>query len=367
MPIVGTGLPLFVDSFDHYDTAHLAGKWDQIYTGSGNFAIVPGGGRNGTQCFRQGADTGLSLVLTTGQGVALMGVAFRPARLPPLGSWTIFTLVSGPATTVVMDLRFNTDGTLELTQNGVALPGGRSVLSLSAGGFYYYIEMRAEISNTRSGVAANTCYVNVNGVQWITLAAGAVTAPFIGSGYQSNFNIMALGRHNIASIQPAVGDFDDFYCGVGGVGTGAPLGDIMVVPLYTTGNGAQNDFTPLAMTNWNEVHEHPPDDDTSYNHSKTAGAIDLFTFDQIVGSPTIFGVQLNNYQRKDDASTYLTAGIFVSGGTTVDSSSIAVYSPGVNYANQFNMRDNDPHTAMAWTAAAVNALQAGTKLISVVG
>ncbi len=371
MAIVGTGVPAFIDSFDHYDTAHLNAKYDYNFDSGHAFGTIAVVGRNGTQGYHVpggvSAQTGLGMIFSATQGQGVMGVAFRPNRIPSPGDNTgplvLFSLVDGPLGKVLVDLRINFDGTLSMTQNGTGLAGGTSSNALTVG-FYYYVEMRVVIAGAPSGVSANTCSVNVNGDEWLSLSAGARTLP--DGVLTGGFNIMVLGRHGIGNggllnAFTATGDYDDLYFGVGG---DTFLGDVMINPLYTTGNGASHDFTPLTGTNWGEVHEHPPDDDVSYVHSVTPAALDLYTFDQISGSPAIKGVQLNTWLRKDDASSYVVHLVMVSGMTTNETT--VNFTPNVSYRNYFDMIDNDPNTLAPWTAAAVNALQAGPKLISVV-
>ncbi len=333
----------FVDSFDHYTTAQITRKWNVDLGGSGQ--IVVGGGRNGTNGLHGGAlrktgvggaTTILGVAMTIVRGSGSFGNIFRPQT-------------AGVAHSV---LTLNADLTLSVVNfNGTVL--GTSAASLLEAA-YAYIEFKLGLAGGSSG----TYDVHLDGVS-ILSGTGVTTNPNVAA----SVNSVVLGGQAGATLNCV---FDDFYVadGTGAVNNNF-LGDVMVQPLYPAGAGATTQWTPSSGANWQNVAEHSPDDDGSYNKSGTPAQVDLYALDQITGSaPTIFGVQWNAMMRKNDASSYILNRAIRSGTTTFLGAPLL--TPNTTYRNFTEVIELNPNTASAWTKTTVNALQAGQKLVSVV-
>jgi hypothetical protein len=72
-------------------------------------------------------------------------------------------------------------------------------------------------------------------------------------------------------------------------------------------------------------------------------------------------VQFNLCARKDDAGPRTLANVVKSAGTEY---AAAAFYPGLSYQVFADVRETDPATGAAWLFAAVNAVQAGPKVVS---
>jgi hypothetical protein len=160
---------------------------------------------------------------------------------------------------------------------------------------------------------------------------------------------------------------DDFYLcdtttGAGTYPMNTFTGDVTVKTLYPNANYGTPQWTPLSGTNWQEVSETLFDGDTTYNSATSAGAVDLFSFQQLPTTvASVLGVQLTGAYRKLDASAQVVQQRFVSGPTTTPGNNIG---PSVSYAFYTDLTVLDPNTSATWTVAGVNAMAGGYKLIS---
>ena len=112
--------------------------------------------------------------------------------------------------------------------------------------------------------------------------------------------------------------------------------------------------------NWANVCEVLWDGDTSYNFDSTIGDQDIYALQDLPGTPVIIAaVQLRLIARKSDTGFRALSTVFVSGATTDTGASTALAT---TYAEFSKVYGTDPNTSAAWTAAAVNALQAGVKV-----
>lgn len=99
--------------------------------------------------------------------------------------------------------------------------------------------------------------------------------------------------------------YDDLYlCNGQGSKNNDFLGDIRVDVLRPNGAGAHSDFTPNAGSNYQNVDENYPDDDTTYNYSNTVGHKDTYALPSLESlGTTIHGVKNQIRVRKDDAGS----------------------------------------------------------------
>ncbi len=340
----------YVDSWDHYSTGQITRKWNAA---SGLVTVKPGAGRNGTSSLHIGSQNSAVLKTIDPQPTWVVGFAVNFTSFGTQPSVFFQFLDAG---SIQLQLRINGDGTLQVLRNFHPVTSGTSVQAMSIG-TYYYVEFKATFSTS---IGAGTCKVDVDGVNWVTVATGESTQATV----NASANGWNLGYPNPTDFGPV--DFDDFYCcdGTGSVNKDF-LGDVMIQPYYPAGAGASTTWTPTPGANWQNVDEHSPDDDASFNKTGVVANLDLYALDQMAGTaPTIFGVQWNAQLRKNDASIY-GLNRAVRSGTTVFLGS-ALLTPNTTYRNYTEVLELNPDTGTAWTKTTFNAMQAGLKLISAV-
>ena len=106
------------------------------------------------------------------------------------------------------------------------------------------------------------------------------------------------------------------------------LGECRIQTQYPTANGSSTTFMPFgAGTNYQCVDDNPvADDDTTYVKSAVVGDIDDYVMGTLALTGTIYGVQVNTVQRKDDVGSRTIAPMINVGGTTYLGSSVTCLS-----------------------------------------
>ena len=129
-----------------------------------------------------------------------------------------------------------------------------------------------------------------------------------------------------------------------------------------TSNTANNPviFGTITATNSGCVQELIQDGTTTYVFDSTVGHFDLYDFDDLAATPaSILGLSLRAFVSKSDAGARSGALTLKSGATSQDSATVVLSTTN---SNLVMVQDTDPNTGSAWTAAAINALQAGPKV-----
>lgn len=296
-------------------------------------------------------------------GYVYLGFAFRVSTLPTGNATLAYTLTGGLSAGLVL----TSAGAIKFVTGSGALSATTTVADTGYAGptiaanTWYYVEWKVKAG---SGLAAGDFQVHVNG----TLAngnSGAITNNFSGSSLTTGLGLGFQITRTWATA--ATIDYDDLYiCDASGSRNNAFLGDCRVETLFPTSDSAVNSAwvpTPSgAGTNWQRVKEAPPDKDTTFVSTSTTGARDGYLLGSLSSAPAaIFGVMtiavvsdnLGSNSRK--VNDYL-----VSGPTTLDAaqSGLVVGS----YLAYTVLFETDPNTSAAWTASAVNSLEAGIKL-----
>lgn len=343
---------LFMDSFDHYATADITEKWTAVEA-AGQWTIAAAAGRRGSSALRvTSASWWIQKALPAGATTVVVGVAYKPPSLS-----TNLVLELSEATAAHVGLRVNTDGSVSVhrmlsgpfsTSNDVTL--GTSAPGLVTAGVFTYIEIKATIHDTTGSVevrlnGSTTPIINVTGVDTRNGGTGVVTLVYFTSysGPSGNY------------------DFDDLYLldGTGSAPWNTFLGDCRVDARYPTAAGATTGWTPSAGSNWQNVDDAPPNDDTDYNSTSTLNALDTFVVqDAPVVGATIFGVQHCLNLKKMDAGTCTVAPVVRHAG--VDNVGADI-SPGTSYAFGLLVQQTNPGTGAQWTEAGFNAAEFGYK------
>lgn len=341
---------LLMDGFDTYNgvgvNTGLASKWGGV---PANCSMA--GGRYGGQSVNigsGGASTARNITRmfpatpTVGVGIAIKPVSFTSITgaaaligFMKSGTWTL-------------GARPNPYGGIDVFRQTGASSGtllGSTANSLLTEGSWHFIELGASIHDTNGNIA-----LKIDGSSVLTLAnqdtnngVGDVNTIWFGTSTTSN-----TGTHQ----------YDDFYL----VDTVATLGELRAETIYPTSDVAQAFARSIGSTNYSLVDEPVVNGDTDYVQGSNVGDVDTYGFSDLSSTPTnIVAVQMNAFANKTDAGTRTIALQAKSGATTSDGPSFGLNA---SYTKFERLMTTDPNTGAAWTAAAVNALQGGPKVIS---
>jgi len=335
----------FIDSFDHY--TNMAHKYDTVSVSTGG--VSAGNGRNTTDSFVVSSNVSggcsVSRIIGGTATTIIVGIALK-LRLTPLGTRIILRLQEG--STVHVDLRVNTSRQLFVTRNGTQIGStGATVLAVGA---YYFVEFKAFIHDT-----TGTIDVRINGVSEISgtsLDTRNAGTPLIDT------ILLGDNTQNTGSNQY---DIDDVYvCDIAGSVNNNFLGDSRVAALLPSGAGTTTQWTPSAGSNFQNVDDAAPDDDTTYNSETTASDKDTFAMGNLPSTAaTVHGIQEGTRHRKDDAGARTLRQVVRSGGVDYEGGDITVLD---TYSSTYSIRETNPNTAAAWTSSGIDAMEAGYKL-----
>ena len=138
-------------------------------------------------------------------------------------------------------------------------------------------------------------------------------------------------------------------------------GDLRITTLVPTADTSQKDWSPSSgSNNFSRVAEIPPDDDTSWVASATAGDRDLYTMAPLGVTPlAIRGLQQTALARKDDAGDRALS-LVLKSDTAVEVTPPAILGSGYSFIE--HLHETDPATDEPWTPAAIDAVQAGIEV-----
>jgi hypothetical protein len=146
-----------------------------------------------------------------------------------------------------------------------------------------------------------------------------------------------------------------------GLASDPPLSECRIFGAVVPTSNFNAQFTPNAGTNWSNVNEIPPNDDTSYNFSNTVGDTDVF----VCAPPTLTGVipavKINFRARKDDAGVRELAPIIRPTTTNHQGPAIEI-NP--NYFNRGYMWTTNPDTGQAWNPGDIANLKFGYRIVT---
>lgn len=344
---------LFIDSFDHYTS--LTTKYNTLTcSGSGcTVTIDASTGRFGSGLRLWNPNSGggeVNKILPSTYSTIIVGFAFR-FTATQTASPTLVIFKEGSTSHV--DVRLDDTHRLYVTRNGttIASPAGNP-LTLNT---WNYLEFKATIHDTTGSVE-----VKVNGIS--TVSASNVDTRNGGTGLLSTVTLGGSGRSSDGGT--AGFQYDDIYiCDTSGTTNNDFLGDVRVEAIFPSGAGNTANFTPSTGSNYENVDEATPDDDTTYNYSSTAGHVDTFAFGNVTPTAgTVYGVQQILYARKDDAGSRSIRPVVRHSGTDYDTGTST--SIGNSYAINLFVIEQNPGTSAAWTISDVNNAEFGYKLVS---
>lgn len=237
--------------------------------------------------------------------------------------------------------------------------GGVLLAQSAAGSFqddeWFHAEVKAEIDNTAGSVE-----VRINTVPVIQLTSADTQATS-----HAYFDSAWIGVLQPSGQTGTInGSLDDLFVNdTTGAQNNTWLGNVRVKTQFMIANGATNNFTiggsAPAATNWQSVNNINLDD-TEYVYDSTVGDIDLYTPDPNLNSPLVHSLQVRMGLRQDDA-TQRVGRAQLRIGTTVYPGVVDQYTNQTYtfYKERFEL---NPATAVAFTGADVNGLQAGVKV-----
>ncbi len=215
--------------------------------------------------------------------------------------------------------------------------------ALTAG--WHYIELYVNIHDTTGSVTAK-----VDGVTVATFSGDTKNG-----GTSTNADCILIG-HPAASIA-----IDDLY--IANSSGAAPyntfLGDVRVHTMSPNGAGASTQLTPSSGANYTTVDELPYSS-TDYVAGNSPTLKDTYAMSDLpAGTATIYGLQTNVIAKKTDAGTIAVKPVIRSGGTDYAGTSTVLTAGDAIISD---LRNQDPATSAAWTAAGLNGIEAGVEI-----
>jgi hypothetical protein len=351
---------IFADGFDHYDSTwdwngivDLLKKWTGFLNGAGpgselndvstrtRYARPPGGqglrlqGRN---------DRGLFKTLPANYATFVCGFNFYTESLLSTTSIVGF-LDNGTSQSYQIEVRGDGTGHIGVYRNGSLLGLSTNVLNSR---MWYHLEFKATISNT---VGAYELRINGTSDGWVPPVTGANTR-----GQTHDYvNGVAL-QTDTSGVW-----FDDFYfLDDSGGSANDFVGPQKIITIYPNAAGNQTDWTGNYAANFANVNEFAADGDSTFNQASSAGAIDLFGFDN-VPTGTINAIQHCIEARQDSGTARTLRSKTRIAGTNYDGSTVSL--PGT-HAILLQPASVSPATSAAWTASELNAAEFGYELVS---
>ncbi|HWP59518.1 MAG TPA: hypothetical protein VNL14_16620 [Candidatus Acidoferrales bacterium] len=320
---------------DYYGSSHMAqGIWTSV---TAPFSVSSGSGRGGSNSIRC-TDNGPNVVKTiTAVGTVCVGFAFKFTTLS--GNLPNFCLFQNSGTNHVY-LHLKSSGDIEVFRGDNVLLGTTSGVTMLIN-TYYHIQAKVVIHDTTGSVV-----VKINDVEVLNL-----TNVDTKNGSTTTVDRIVLGFPSGGGNGAETVDLDDVYI-ADDFG-----GDLRVGCFFPDGAGNSTQFTPSAGSNFQNVDEASPNDDTDYNSSATVGHKDLFTMQNLPTGAIPKAVGLRFRGKKTDAGARSVATSLRHGTTDVQGDAYVLteshtYSP-------LQLYNTNPVTAGGWTEADVNALQTG--------
>lgn len=341
-----------IQMFDGLSQAHdfTRSEWDGTFSNAGN-------GRDGSP---EGSvtlsNTARTLLLPTPAATLIWGIACNALAAAIFGNTSSPPLRIVRSGTTELIIQFNSTGFIEVRRTS----GTGTLLATSSGhqplgptGGWFHLEIKATLHASNGSVT-----IRLNGLPVLSVS-GVATAGTTGNVTAIQF--ATAGANN--SLY-----FDDLVISDTTDGTatqGRPnndfLGDLKVAFRVPDAPGDSTQWTPSSGANWAAVDEIPTNT-SDYVQSGTAGHTDLYSMqDLAVGAGNVFGVQAMIYGASTDAGTVNVRGVVKENGVTSESS--LVQFAGVTYGMRWTTPWwKRPSDSALWTAAGVNAMQAGVRV-----
>lgn len=331
----------FGDTGAHYALADIGKKW----TAASNISSISATGNPfGGPAIVTGFNGSLAKTFSSGQ---TSWVACMRGSFSAMAAGIIMEMVDLASGSQV-DLRLTAAGALQVTRNGTVL--GTSSAALLVPSTFYHIQFKVTINAT-----TGTYAVRLNGLAPTGLpdATGQNTKAQTASTADT-VRFRSPGGVNLTAC--------DFYiCDLTGTSNNDFPGDVRGVALLPTGAGNYTQWTPLSGANYTNVDESSFNSDTDYNSSGTVNQIDSYTMGDLASGYSVVAVQTVLGARKDDAGSRIIAPVLRQGATDYVGNNANLLD---SYTFFTQPLDKDPTDNAAWTAAKVNSIELGAKVIS---
>lgn len=341
---------VFMDSFDHYSSANLGQKWD-VLSVTGGTNIDTSGGRRGTQSFIANINPTRIGKIVCGLSCYIVGFAYKQDA----GLTTTRSILNfNDGTISHLDLAVSTDDTLYIRRSGTTVLSSYSLPI--AMGTYYYIEMKAEISNS---ISAGGVEVKLNGVSIMTLAAGVDTQ----NAGSAEINRIHIGTNGVTSDSEF---FDDLYIiDTKGAEASNFLGDVRIDALRISATGTVSNWSPSSAgaTLVSMISDTAPNSNVNYMFASAASAAARWTHSALVSANgSIYGVQLNlNVAKSDSTSAKSVAGLFFSGSVSGVGSTTLVGNTSYTYVTLITSADA---SGVSWSSNTITNTEFGIKIVA---
>lgn len=301
---------------------------------------------SGSRCYR--FNNGYATITVPADTEYYVRTRIRPDAIGA-GILQIVTYNSGA--TPLIDARIDSVSNLIVTVTGSS--GSSTPVSVS-GATYALFETHLKLG-TVTGVFevlidGSLAFSYTGNTQFGPTTANVIVLGYSGAGY-TPFNVDDIG------VNSATGVTDNSWCGEGRILMMQPdsAGDVTQLARGGTDTGA----------NWSQVNEIPPDGDTTYVYSSTAGQYDLYglTSGSVLVGPTdsVARVYIESRSRNVSATGENIRLGLKTGGTEYWSSDIPVTTSYGRYeANTWTV---NPDTGNPWTISDLDNLQAGVKVV----
>jgi len=334
---------LFMDGFDHYNTAQMGRKWTYANGGTTTPGRFNGFGWIWNNV-GSGAAGAYQDITSSATLIASMAVSFDwgDATNP-------FLIFQDGSSATQVDLRVTSSGAIQITRNGTILD--TTADDTLVFGYWNFLEFRITCDAT-----AGAWTLKLNGTT-VSSSSGRNTRAQL-STLMSRVRIQPF---SFAGTGDYNNKFDDVYIldTTGSINNDF-LGECRIQTNFPNHDGSEVDFVPsTGSTHWNMVNDNPSNDDTSYDAGGAVGQRELFQLTPFSFTGNIFGVQLNVTQRKDDVGSRTIAAEVRIGGTGGTDYEGPVDTCLSQYKITRKLWQTNPATSGAWTLSALNAAEFG--------
>lgn len=148
--------------------------------------------------------------------------------------------------------------------------------------------------------------------------------------------------------------------------TGSSENDFLGSGVAITGHnvtaaGDSAQWTPSAGSNFENVDEADPDDDTTYNSSSTAGQLDLYNIGNLPAfTGSVLSASIYGLLRKDSGGAEQAKLAIKTNSTVYYGSNESLTNSYAFYRKQY---DTNPNTAAKFTQGEIDALQVGVEVV----
>lgn len=347
---------VLVEGFDAYNGisgnagSPSAGGW---VLGSATYTSLAAG-RFGGQAFSKSSSTAASAYLYKVFGSitqGCLGFALKVTTYTTAASGCLVYLTTDNLSSQ-LGLRVGTGGEISIGRaSGSTSDGLGTILGTTSNGViplntWCYIEMEFVISDSVGSINLYVSGTNVLSLSNVDTKANATL---------STVTTLYLGDSNSTGGR-GVCLYDDIYM----TNTPTRLGEQRVETLYPNADTAQKQWTASTGSDNFAMIDETLMSTTDYVYTSTVNNYDLYDFGNLSSTPTsISAVTVNALAQKDNVATRAIATPIKSGSTTSDGANVYL-SGGWALSNQ--LYATDPNTSSAWTASAVNSIQAGVKV-----